>query len=111
MAQPLSFVASVVGVASLAGTVATKGYQYLKAVKDCPNEVRGLIVEINILCGILGRLVVLLKGQGAIANSQNCQGENIEAECEHDEQDTGSLDIGEESEAVHSYSRHSFNPQ
>ena len=61
MADPLSFVASVTAVASLAGTVATKGYQYLKAVKNCSEEVRSLIVEINVLCGILDRLVVLLR--------------------------------------------------
>ncbi len=108
MAEPLSFLASVVAVASLAGTVATKGYQYLKAVKDCPNEVRSLIVEINILCGILGRLVVLLQDQGVIANSQNREGENTEAEREHDEQDVIILDVGKESEAVHSDSRHFF---
>ncbi|KAL6712856.1 hypothetical protein ACLMJK_009568 [Lecanora helva] len=60
MADPLSFVASVIAVATLAETVATKGYQYIKAVKDCPNEVRSLIAEVNVLCGVLGRLQILL---------------------------------------------------
>lgn len=105
MAEPLSFIASVVGVATLAGTVVTKGYQYLKAVKDCPNEVRSLMVEVNVLCGILGRLVVLLQDQGVVANSETREVDNPEAECEHDEQAIGSLHISEESEAVHSESR------
>ena len=111
MAEPLSFVASVVAVASLAGTVATEGYQYLRAVKDCPNEVRSLMVEINILCGILGRLVVLLQDEGVIANSRNREGENTEDECEHDARDIGSLDNAEESEVVHSNSKHFLRPE
>ncbi len=60
MAEPLSFVASIVAVSTLAGNVATKGYRYLKAVKDCPEDVRRLIAEINVLCGILTRLTILL---------------------------------------------------
>ena len=60
MAEPLSFVASVIAIATLAGTVATKGRQYIKAVKDCRDDVPKLIAEVNVLCGILERLVVLL---------------------------------------------------
>lgn len=62
MAEPLSFVASVVAVAALAEKVVTGGYRYLKAVKNCPDEVRNLMAETNVLCGILGRLTVLLGG-------------------------------------------------
>ena len=62
MAEPLSFVASVSAVASLAGNVVTKGYQYLRAVKNCSDDVRSLMAEVNVLCGILERLVVLLQG-------------------------------------------------
>ena len=65
MADPLSFVASITAVASLAGTVATKGHQYLKAVKNCSGEVRSLMVEVNVLCGVLERLVVLLRSNGS----------------------------------------------
>ncbi|KAL8752376.1 MAG: hypothetical protein Q9184_005755 [Pyrenodesmia sp. 2 TL-2023] len=61
MADPLSFVASIIAVSALAGTVATKGYRYLKAVKDCPENVRRLMAEVNVLCGILNRLGVLLQ--------------------------------------------------
>ena len=63
MADPLSFVASIVAVSTLAGSIATKGYRYFKAVKDCPEEVRRLIAEVNVLCGILTRLALLLKGR------------------------------------------------
>ncbi|KAL8835310.1 MAG: hypothetical protein Q9170_003365 [Blastenia crenularia] len=65
MAEPLSFVASVIAVATLAGNVVSKGYRYLKAAKDCSKDVRNLIVEVNILCGILDRLVILLQGRNS----------------------------------------------
>ncbi|KAL8658853.1 MAG: hypothetical protein Q9226_000743 [Calogaya cf. arnoldii] len=60
MAEPLSFVGSIVAVATLAEVVVVKGYQYLKAVKDCPQDVRRLIAEVNVLCGVLDRLGKLL---------------------------------------------------
>jgi hypothetical protein len=71
MADPISFVASVIAITTLAENVVTKGYRYLKAVKNCPDEVRGLMAEANVLCGILGRLKMLLeskklKSRGAI---------------------------------------------
>ncbi|KAI4258950.1 MAG: hypothetical protein L6R42_004822, partial [Xanthoria sp. 1 TBL-2021] len=56
MAEPLSLVASVIAVATLAETVVTKCYQYLKVVKDCPQDVRSLMAEVNVLCGVLDRL-------------------------------------------------------
>ena len=62
MAEPLSFVASVVAVSTLAGSVVSKGYRYIKAVKECPEDVRRLIAEVNAFYGILERLVVLLTG-------------------------------------------------
>lgn len=78
MADPLSFVASVIAIASLAENVVTKGYHYLKAVKDCPSEVRTLMAELNVLSGILGRLKVLLEGDksrlSATVESKNCGG-------------------------------------
>ncbi|KAL8923170.1 MAG: hypothetical protein Q9208_004733 [Pyrenodesmia sp. 3 TL-2023] len=63
MADPLSFVASIVALSTLAGTVVTKGYRYLKAVKDCPEDVRRLMAEVNVLCGILNRLGILLQSR------------------------------------------------
>ena len=63
-------------------------------------------METNILCGILSRLVVLLQDQGVNANLQHHEGEDIEADHEHDEPDIGSLGIGEDSEAAHSESKH-----
>lgn len=65
MADPLSFVASVIAIASLAGTVATKGYEYIKAVQRCPGEVRSLIAEVNVLCGVLERLRLMLQADEA----------------------------------------------
>ncbi|MCJ1388912.1 hypothetical protein MMC18_001763 [Xylographa bjoerkii] len=40
-------------------TVVEKGYKYLKAVKDCEDDVRKLMLETNILCGIIDRLAKL----------------------------------------------------
>ena len=62
MSDPLSFLASVLAIAALAEKVVIRGYCYLKAVKNCPDEVRTLMAETNVLCGILGRLNVLLEG-------------------------------------------------
>ncbi|KAL8990233.1 MAG: hypothetical protein Q9169_008172, partial [Polycauliona sp. 2 TL-2023] len=56
MTDPLSFVASIVAVTTLAETVVTKGYQYLKVAKDCSQDVRRLMAEVNVLCGVLDRL-------------------------------------------------------
>lgn len=63
MSDPISFVASVIAIATLAGNVAAKGHRYLKAVKDCPDDVRLLMAEVNVLCSILGGLATLLKGK------------------------------------------------
>ena len=63
MAEPLSFAASIVAISQLAGVVARKGHRYLKAARDCSEDVRRLIVETDVLCGILNRLAVLLQGR------------------------------------------------
>ncbi|KAL8942694.1 MAG: hypothetical protein Q9211_001292 [Gyalolechia sp. 1 TL-2023] len=63
MAEPVSFAASVIAIATLAGNIATKGYRYLRAIKDCPDEVRKLMAEVNVLCGILDRLAILLQSK------------------------------------------------
>ena len=106
MAEPLSFVASLIGVASLAGTIVTKGYHYLRAVKHCSNEVRSLIVETNILCGILDRLVVLLQDPQVVINSQNRKDEDSETHPEHKERKAESQGIKEETTAIRSDSAH-----
>ncbi len=59
MADPLSIAASIAGLVSLADVVVTKGYKYIKAVKECEQEVRSLIVNVDVLCGILKRLELL----------------------------------------------------
>ena len=69
MAEPLSFMASIAAVATLAGQVAAKGHHYLKAVKDCPDEVRMLMAEVNVLCAILDRLSILLRGRKSLSNA------------------------------------------
>ena len=61
MLDGLSFAASVAGLVSLADIVVTKGYKYVKSVKDCEEEVRNLIVEADVLCGVLTRLAKSLK--------------------------------------------------
>lgn len=71
MADPLSFVASIVALGTLAGTVASKGWRYLKAVKNGRDDVRKLIAEVDVLCGILGRLTVSLQGRKPQADRQN----------------------------------------
>ncbi|KAL8735775.1 MAG: hypothetical protein Q9166_000639 [cf. Caloplaca sp. 2 TL-2023] len=76
MAEPLSFVASVIAVANLAEAVVTKGYRYIKAVKDCPEDVRKLMAEVNVLCGVLDRLVILLRGRNHHRGIANATGPN-----------------------------------
>ena len=61
MIEPVSFVASVIGIATLAENVVTKGYRYLKAARNCSDEVRTLMAEVNVLCSILKRLEILLQ--------------------------------------------------
>jgi hypothetical protein len=61
MFDGLSFAASVVGLVSLADIIVTKGYKYIRSVKDCEEEVRNLIVEADVLCGVLSRLARSLK--------------------------------------------------
>ena len=61
MFDGLSFAASIAGLASLADIVVTKGYKYIRSVKDCEAEVRKLIVEADVLCGVLTRLEKSLK--------------------------------------------------
>src|SRR5438034_3311712 len=61
MFDGLSFAASIAGLSSLADLVVAKGYKYIRSVKDCEEEVRKLIVEADVLCGVLTRLEKSLK--------------------------------------------------
>ena len=61
--DPLSLAASIAGIVGLAESVVRKGYQYLKAVKDCDEDVRKLIVETNVFCGAIDRLAKLVKNE------------------------------------------------
>jgi len=61
MLDGLSFVASIAGLVSLAILCVTKGYRYLKSVKNCEEDVRSLIVEADVLCGVLSRLAKSLQ--------------------------------------------------
>lgn len=70
VAEPLSFVASIAALVTLAGTVASKGYRYLKAAKDGRNDAWKLMAEVDVLCGILGRLIVLLQSRKPQSNTQ-----------------------------------------
>ncbi|KAL8941743.1 MAG: hypothetical protein Q9216_002071 [Gyalolechia sp. 2 TL-2023] len=79
MAEPISFVAAVIAIADLAKSIVYKGYFYLKAVKDCPDDVRTLVAEVNVLCGILNRLAILLRGGETVPRALNVaasQGKN-----------------------------------
>jgi hypothetical protein len=59
--DPFSFATGVAGLISLADLVATKGYRYLKAVKDCDEEVKQLMVELDFFGGVLRRLEKVAK--------------------------------------------------
>lgn len=98
MSDPLSFVAAVIAVATLAGNVATKGCRYLKAVKDCPDDVRALMAEVNVLCGILDRLAVLLKGKNSKPNATSATAPRAENHLQDPIDDDREIDTSSESE-------------
>ena len=56
MADPLSFVVSIVALVQSTDSIATKGYRYLKVVKNARDDVRSLIAEVDVLSGVLSRL-------------------------------------------------------
>lgn len=87
MADPVSFGASIAALSALAGTVAGKGYRYLKAVKDCSEDVRRLIAEVSALCGILQRLVILLRGSKPRPDGSNPAMAHARKGLDHDSAD------------------------
>ena len=92
MAEPLSFAASIVAISQLAGIVALKGHRYLKAVKDCSEDVRRLIVETDVLCGILTRLVVLLRGTTSKLDNNVKEAAEIDSSSETDDDEDEASD-------------------
>ena len=99
MAEPLSFVASVIAVATLAGTVAAKGRRYIRAVKDCRDDVPKLIAEVNVLCGVLGRLVVLLGGNKIKPRATEEAITHEESSVQHDCRDGQESDASSDSDS------------
>jgi hypothetical protein len=61
MLDPFSLATGIAGLISLADLVATKGYRYVKAVKDCDEEVKQLMVELDLFGGVLRRLEKIVK--------------------------------------------------
>lgn len=75
--DPLSLTASIIAVATLAKGVVTKLYKYVKAVKDCKDEVQKLKVEVGVLSGVLERLARLAEEEEE--NEQYTDDENSES--------------------------------
>ncbi|CAG8958257.1 hypothetical protein HYFRA_00000611 [Hymenoscyphus fraxineus] len=56
MAEVLGIAASVAGLLSLADIVVSRGYKFIKAVKDADTSVKTLVMEVNALSGVLHSL-------------------------------------------------------
>jgi len=54
--DPFSLATGLAGLVALADALATKGYQYPRAVKDCEENVKQLLAELDQLGGVLRRL-------------------------------------------------------
>ncbi|KAL9595941.1 MAG: hypothetical protein Q9219_006132 [cf. Caloplaca sp. 3 TL-2023] len=98
MADPLSFVASITAVLTLAESVVTKGHRYIKAVKDCPDEVRGLIAEASVLCAVLDRITNLLKGRKPTLDKPDTTGSKVTSSCTDTIDDDPNVDESSESD-------------
>lgn len=57
--DPLSLTTSIIAIATLAEGVVTKPTKYCKAIKNCEEEVRKLLVEVTVLAAVLERLARL----------------------------------------------------
>jgi hypothetical protein len=60
MFEPSSIAAGVCEIISLAGEVYKQGRQFLRECKDCPGELKQLVLEINSLKGVLEALELLV---------------------------------------------------
>ena len=76
--DPLSFTASLIGVANFAGTVVTKLYTYCKAVKDCEEDVIKLRLELDIFTAVIDRLAQVIGDEDENENVD--KGEDNEAQ-------------------------------
>ena len=55
----MEFAASLIAVVGLADQVISCCYRYISAVKDCPSDIRVLLVETSTLKSIIGNLDIL----------------------------------------------------
>lgn len=101
MAEPISFVASVVGIATLAENVVTKCYRYLKAVQNCSDEVRALIAEVNVLCGILKQLAILVQSDDPNEESEDEAEDNGDESTYSNCEDVAGDESNESSQKLH----------
>jgi len=61
MSDPFSIAAGVVGILSLAEVVYKQGREFWRDCKDCPEELKALVLEINSLKGALEALQQLIE--------------------------------------------------
>ena len=100
MAEPISFVASIIGITTLAENIVTKGYRYLKAARNCSDEVRALMAEVNVLCGILKRLEILVQSED-YSRSETFVDDEVEDEAALNEPPEGEEESNESSKTLH----------
>jgi len=62
MADPLSISASIAGLITIADVVISRGYKFVKAVRDADKAVAALINETNLLSGTLHSLRNIAEG-------------------------------------------------
>jgi hypothetical protein len=51
--DPLSLTTSIAGIISLAEVVCKQGYKFWRECKDCPEELKKLVLEFNAFKGVL----------------------------------------------------------
>jgi hypothetical protein len=61
MGDPFSIAAGVVGILSLAEVVYKQGREFWRECKDCPEELKALVLEINSLKGAIEALQPLIE--------------------------------------------------
>jgi hypothetical protein len=61
MADPFSIAAGVAGILTLAEVVYKQGREFWRECKDCPKELKALILEIHSLKGVLEALQLLIE--------------------------------------------------
>ena len=61
MSDPLSVIASITGIVAFAGAVYEQGKIFCREWKDCPKELRALVLEVYNLKGVLEALEPLVE--------------------------------------------------